>query len=79
MQWKKQSGSIITKVITLNYHVDDSAKGRYDMILGRDILTTLGFNLEFSDPVIESDNGTFKGLTAPMFDLVTYEFKDKYR
>ena len=28
-----------TKIVTYIYHVDDSAKGRYDIILGRDLLT----------------------------------------
>ena len=27
------------KIVTRNCHVCDSAKGRYDMILGRDLLT----------------------------------------
>ena len=30
----------------LKFHVDDSARGRYDMILGRDISTKLGLNLK---------------------------------
>ena len=30
-----------TNVMTWKFHVDDSAKGRYDMILGRDLLTEL--------------------------------------
>ena len=91
MQWHTQSGSITnnlkvkiyftlpklsaTKIATWYFHVDDSAKGRYDMILGRDILTCLEFNLEFSDCVIEAYDGTFKGTTAPMVDLGTYKFK----
>ena len=53
MQWKTQAGNITTNfkvevyftlpalgtmnVATLKCHVDDSAKGRYDMILGGDI------------------------------------------
>ena len=55
-------------------HVDDSAKGIYDMVLGRDLLTALGLNLKCSDQVIEADDGPFKGLMAPMVDLGTYEF-----
>ena len=27
-----------TKIVTWNYHVDESAKGRYDIILGIDLL-----------------------------------------
>ena len=63
------------KIVMWNCHIDDSAKGRYYMILGRDLLTALGLNIKFSYRVIKSDGGTFKGLTAPMVDLGMYEFK----
>ena len=62
MQWHTQTGNITNKLtvkvcFTLpslsatnfmmwNLHVDDSTKGRYDMILGRDILTELGLHLK---------------------------------
>ena len=55
MQWKTQTGNItinhkvdvelilpaliVTNVVTWKCHVDESAKGRYDMILGRNLLT----------------------------------------
>ena len=55
MQWNTQAGNITTNinikidftlpalsptnVVTWNFHVNYSAKGRYDMILGQDILT----------------------------------------
>ena len=61
MQWHTQVGIITTnikveiyftlpkisatKIVTWNFHVDDSAKGGYDMILGRYLLTALGSNL----------------------------------
>ena len=48
----------------------------YYIILGRDILIPLVWNLKFFDHVIEVDGGYFKGSTAPMVDLGTYEFKD---
>ena len=41
--------------------MDDSNKGRYDMILGRAILTALGINLKFYERVIEPDDGPLKG------------------
>ena len=60
MQWHTQAGNITTNikvkvyltlpvisatnVVTRKYHVDDYDKGRYDMTLGRDLLTELGFN-----------------------------------
>ena len=53
-------------------HVDYSDKGRYNMIIGRDILTALGFNLIFSRNIIESDDGTLKESTLPMVYLITY-------
>ena len=55
MQWHLQAGNITTDLkvkvdftlpalsatnfVTWRCHVDDSAKGGYDMILGRDLLT----------------------------------------
>ena len=54
MQWNKQVGNITTSikvkvdftltelsatdVVTWSFHVDDFAKGRYNMILGQDLL-----------------------------------------
>ena len=80
MQWNTQSGNIMTYLkvkidftlpvlsatnsVTWNFHVDDSAKGRCDMILGRDLLTELGLNLEFSKHVIKADDGPFNGYTT---------------
>ena len=36
---------ITAKIVMWNCHVDDSAKGRNDMILGRDILTYILLNI----------------------------------
>ena len=55
--------------------MDDSAKDRYDMILGQDLLTQLGLNIEFSEHFIKSDDGHFNRSTTPMVDLGTYIFK----
>ena len=41
-----------TKILTWKCHVDKSTIGRYDMILGRDLLTVLGLDLKFSENVI---------------------------
>ena len=57
MQWHTQAGNIITKlenkldftlpapiatnIVTRKFHVDDSSKGRYDIILGQYLLTEL--------------------------------------
>ena len=52
-------------VVTEECHGDDSYKGSYDMILGRDLLKELELNLKFSDNVNEADDGTFYGSTTP--------------
>ena len=88
IQWHTQVGGITTnlkfeldftlpelsetKTVRWKCYVDDSTKGRYNMILGRYILNTLVLNLKLSDHVIESDDGTLKGSTAHMVDLGTY-------
>ena len=92
IQWNTQASKITTnsnvkidftspelsvmKIVTWNWHMDDSAKGRYNIILGRDILTQLGLNKKNYNHVIEGDDGPFDVYTAPMIDLGTYEFKD---
>ena len=54
-----------TKIVTCNCHVDDSAKGRFDMILGRYILIDLLLDLKLSDYIIKSDMDLLKGLRNP--------------
>ena len=65
----------VTKIVMWDFHVDDFDKIRYNMILGRDILTELGLNLKTYDHVIEAYDVLFKWTTAPMVDLGMYEFK----
>ena len=88
MQWHTQAGNINTNIKvniyftlsilsamnvgTWKFHVNESTKGRYDMILERFLLTELGFNVKLSDHIIEADDGTFKGSTTPMVDLGAY-------
>ena len=60
-----------TDVMTCEFHVDEYDEGRYDMVLGRDILTELGLKLKFSEHVIEAGDGPLKGPTTPMVDLDT--------
>ena len=56
--------------------MDDSDKGRHDIILGIDILISLGLNLKFYEHVIEEYDRPFKGWTATNIDLGKYHFKD---
>ena len=61
--------------MTWDFHVDDLAKGKYDMMLGKDLLIHLVLNLKFSYHVIETNCGPLKGFTEPMVDMGTYECK----
>ena len=57
--------------MTWNFHVDDSAEGIYETIIGIYILTALALNLKFSDHIIESDDGPLEGSMLTMVDLGT--------
>ena len=92
IQWHTQAGNTTTNIkvkidftlpalsatnfVTWKCHVDDSAKGRYDVIIGRDLLSELRINLKCSEQVIEAYYGPSKGSKTPMVDSVTYIFKD---
>ena len=56
--------------------MDESAKGRYDIIWGRDILSALEIYLKFSDHVIKSYARPFRVSTATMVFLGQYSLKD---
>ena len=58
-----------TNAVTWKFHVDDSAKGRYYMILDRYLLTKLGLNLKISEHVIEAYDSPFMVSIAYMVDL----------
>ena len=66
---------IPTKIVVWNFHMDDSTRGRYDMILGRDLFTKLVLNLKLSYFVVDAYDELFKGSAAPMVDMGKYEFK----
>ena len=92
MQWQTQAGNIITNlkvkiditlptlstmnVVTWKCHMGDSSNGRYNMILGRDLLTELGLNLKISNHSIKYHDRPSIGATAPTVDLGRYVFKD---
>ena len=70
IQWHMQAGKITTnirvkiyitlpelsaeKIMAWYCHVNDSSKGRYYMILCRDLLIALGLNVKWSDQVTEA-------------------------
>ena len=41
------TGIYCEKIVTWKCHVDESTNGRYNMILGRDLLTALVMDLKF--------------------------------
>ena len=59
-----------TKIVMWKCHVNDSTNGRYDMILGRDLITTLGLDLKFSEKVIIGGGGPYGGCSTPMVDVI---------
>ena len=67
---------ITTNAVMWKFHVDDSAKGRYKIFIGRDLLAELGLNLKISEHVIKVSDGTFKGFTTSIVDFGTYKFKN---
>ena len=64
-----------TKIVTRKCHITKSSNSRYNMILGRDLLTALGLDLKFSENIILESDGPYKGCSAPMVDVSTYDFK----
>ena len=65
-----------TNIVIWKCHVDESANGRYDIILGRDLLSELELNFKSSDHAIEAYDGPSEGFTTPIVDLGTYKFKN---
>ena len=64
-----------TKIVTWKYHVDKYTNGRYDIILGRYLLTALGLDIKFSENVIIGGEGPYEGCSEPMVDVSNYAFK----
>ena len=60
--------------MTWKYYVDESTKGRYNTILGRDLLTALGLDLKFYENVILRGEGPDEGCYASMVDVSNYDF-----
>ena len=91
IQWNTQAGNITTNlkvkidftlpvlreknVVTWNCHVDNYAKGRCDIILGRYLLIELWLNLKLSEHVVESVYVPLKESRVPMVNLGACLFK----
>ena len=64
-----------TKTVTWKCHVDESTEIRYNIILGRDILTALGLDLKSPKHVIIGGDGPYEGCLEPIADITDYGFK----
>ena len=58
-----------TKIVSWNFHYDNKTNIRYDMILGIDLHTALGLDLQFSENIIIGGRGPYEGCLAPIVDL----------
>ena len=58
-----------TKIATWNFRVYESAEGRYNMIPGRNLRTSLVLDIKFYDNVIIGGDRTFEGCLSIMFDV----------
>ena len=59
-----------TKIVSWKFHVGDSTAGRYNMILGRYLLTALGLDLKFSKNIFIDGEGPYEGCLGPMIDVL---------
>ena len=66
---------VSTKIVTWKFHVAKSTNSRYNMILGRYLLTALGLDVKFFENIILGGDGQFKGYSSPMVDVSAYDFK----
>ena len=62
------------KTVMWKCHIDEYTTVRYDMILGRDLLTALVLDLKFDENFINGGEGPYKGCSTPMVDVNNYNF-----
>ena len=58
-----------TNILVWELHIDDSTRSRYNIILGRDMLTALGLNMKISERVIAVGDRYLKISPAPIIHL----------
>ena len=63
-----------TNTVIWKHSVDKSTNVRYDMILGRDLLTSLGLDLKVSKHIMIVSEVTYVGCSSPMVDVSNYNF-----
>ena len=65
---------IATKIVMWKCHVDKSTNGRYNIILGRDLLTALEIYIKCYENFIIGDKQPYEGCLALMVDISNYDF-----
>ena len=64
-----------TKIITWNFHVDDlQGNHKYNMMLGRDILSEPKIDLRFSNNIIRGNGGAYTGCKYSIKDVTNINF-----
>ena len=61
------------EIVTWKCHLYESTNGRYKIILGRYLLTTLGLDLKFYENVIIGGDRPYKGCLTHMVDVSNYD------
>ena len=56
----------VTKIVSWKCHVDNSINSGYNVILGRDLLTSLVLDLNFSKNIVTGGEGLYEGYLATM-------------
>ena len=64
----------VTKIVFCKFHIDFSTNSRYNVILGRELLTSLLLDIKFSRNVIICGEGPYEGFLSPMVDVRNYDF-----
>ena len=62
------------QIITHKCHIDECTNVRYNMILGRDLLTAPGLDLKISENIIIEGKVPCEGCSTPMVYLSNYDF-----
>ena len=65
-----------TKIVSWNCQVDNYTNSRYDMILGRYLLTAVGLDLKFPQNIVIGDEGPYNGCSRPMAEVRNHDFKN---
>ena len=70
-------GFIVAKIVTWKFQVGESTNSRYNMILGRYLLTALGLDLKFYENVIIGGELPYKGYSTSMVGVSNCDFKSR--